>query len=121
MEKACCFFGHRNVSDKNLLKTKLLQITEKLILEENIETFYLGSKSDFNDLCREVLEEQKEKYPHIERVYIRAEFQYISDSYEKYLLETCDRTYFPEKLKNAGIDRIKDEFNKQLEEWKKSK
>ncbi len=101
-QKGCCFFGHRKIKNKDLLKNKLLQITEKLIVCENIKTFYLGSKSEFDDLCREVLTEQKEKYSHIDRVYIRAEFQYINDTYEKYLLANCDRTYYPEKLENAG-------------------
>ncbi len=101
-QKACCFFGHRKISNKELIKDRLLQITEKLILQENIKTFYLGSKSDFDDLCCEVLAEQKEKYPHIERIYIRAEFQYINEDYEKYLLEFCDKTYFPKRLENAG-------------------
>ena len=44
----------------------------------------------------------KEKYPHIKRIYVRAEFPYIDDSYKKYLLESYEDTYYPEKMINAG-------------------
>ena len=101
-KKVCCVFGHRKIADKDTLKPKLEKTIENLIIHENVVTFLLGSKSEFDDLCREILCSLKEKYPHIERVYIRAEFPYITESYEKYLLESCDRTYFPESIINAG-------------------
>ena len=53
-------------------------------------------------MCRQVLAEKKEKYPHIQRVYVRGEYPYISKDYENYLLQSCDKTYFPERAINAG-------------------
>lgn len=44
----------------------------------------------------------KEKYPHIKRVYVRAEYADIDDSYKKYLLKNYEDTYFPEKVRNTG-------------------
>ena len=46
--------------------------------------------------------ELKEKYSHIKRIYVRAEFQYIDDNYRKYLLQDFEDTYYHEKIMNAG-------------------
>ncbi len=99
---ACCFFGHRTINETEELKEKILEIIEKLIVENQVETFLFGSKSRFNSLCLEVVTEAKEKYPHIKRVYVRAEYPYISERYKNYLLESHEDTYYPEKIMNAG-------------------
>ena len=99
--KSCCFIGHRKIEDKENIKIKLFEIVEKLI-SEHVDTFIFGSRSDFNTLSREVLDEKKKKYPHIKRIYIRAEYPYINESYEKYLLKSCEETYFSERAKNAN-------------------
>ena len=49
-----------------------------------------------------VLKELKLKYPHIDRIYIRAEYPYIGEDYHAFLLESCDETYFPEELLGSG-------------------
>ena len=77
---------------------------ENLILHNNVDTFLMGSKSDFDLLCRKAVSELKEKYIHINRIYIRAEYEYINDDYKKYLLESCEATYYPERAINAGLD-----------------
>lgn len=74
----CCFFGHRKITETEVLK------------------------SQFNDLCREIVTVLKEKYPYIKRVYVRAEYPYISEIYKAYLLKNYDDTYFPEKIINFG-------------------
>ena len=100
--KSCCVFGHRKIEGEKELKEKLTKIIEELIIFQNVDTFYLGSKSDFDTLCRKVLSKLKKKHPHIKRVYVRAEYPYISKSYEKYLLKNCEETYFPETALNSG-------------------
>jgi len=100
--KTCCVFGHRKVTEKEALQERLTAIIENLILNENVDTFFVGSRSEFDDVCREVLSCQKEKHPHIQRVYVRAEYPYISESYENRLLKHCELTYFPERAINAG-------------------
>ena len=102
MGKSCCFFGHRKIEHTEELKKQIYENTEKLILNENVDTFYFGSRSEFNSLCREIMKDLKEKYPNTNRIYIRAEYAYISDSYKDYLHEDYDDTYFPEKAINAG-------------------
>ena len=101
-KKTCCFFGHRMINETEELKSKLFEIIEKLIVKNSVDTFLFGSKSRFNSLCQETVTEIKQKYPHIKRVYVRAEFPYISDDYKRYLLENYEDTYFPEKIINSG-------------------
>lgn len=103
MEKyTCCFFGHRKINETEELKANLIKIIEELIVEKQVDTFLFGSKSDFDSLCVELVTEMKEKYPHIKRVYVRAEYPYISEQYKNYLLKSCEDTYYPEKTINAG-------------------
>lgn len=102
IEKTCCFFGHRTINETEELKSKLIEIIEELICVKQVDTFLFGSKSRFNSLCLELVTEIKEKYPHIKRVYVRAEYPYISEEYKKYLLENYEDSYFPENIANSG-------------------
>jgi len=101
-ENVCCFFGHRNVNETEELKIKLIEIIEKLIVQKNVDTFLFGSRGRFNDLCAELVTKTKEKYPHIKRIYVRAEYPNINEQYKKYLLENYDDTYYPERIINSG-------------------
>ena len=98
----CCFFGHRKINETELLRNKLYNIIESLIINEKVNIFLFGSKSEFDALCLKTVTELKEKYPHIKRIYVRAEYQYINDSYKDYLLEDYEDTYYPEHIENSG-------------------
>ena len=115
-EKTCCFFGHRKIDKTEELKNKLRRIIENLIANEKVETFFFGSKSEFDDLCHQVVTELKEKYPNIKRVYVRSAFQHIPDWYEDSLLKHYEDTYFPEQMENAGkasyVERNQEMINK---------
>ena len=98
----CCFFGHRKINETDELRFKLFEIVENMIAERNVNTFLLGSKSEFNSLCYEIVSKLKEKYPHIKRIYVRAEYPYINEIYRKYLLQFYEDTYYPEKVLGAN-------------------
>ena len=66
--KSCSFFGHRDAPQTDELKQKVREIVERLILEEEVDTFLFGSRSNFDELCHIVVTELKEKYPYIRRV-----------------------------------------------------
>ena len=102
IEKTCCFFGHRRINETEELKSKLSREIEKLIVEKQVDTFLFGSKSQFDSLCLELVTDIKEKYPHIKRVYVRAEYPYISEQYKSYLLESYEETYYPEHIIGSG-------------------
>jgi len=98
----CCFFGHRQINENEELIKNLSDTIERLIIDEKVDTFLFGSKSRFDSLCLELVTKLKEKYPHIKRVYVRAEYPVITDDYRAYLLKFYENTYYPEKLHGAG-------------------
>ncbi len=67
---------------------------EGLIAEEGFDTFYFGCTSHFYPLCHEIVTGLKEKYPHIKRVYVRAEYPYLDGSELAKILEDYEDTYF---------------------------
>ena len=100
--KKVCFIGNRTINETKELKLKLTETVERLITEEKADTFLFGSKSRFNGLSVETVSALKEKYPHIKRIYVRAEYPEISDEYTEYLLERYEDTYYPESIINAN-------------------
>ena len=99
---SCCFFGHRKINETPELIERLTRTVESLITDKGVNTFYFGSKSEFDDLCHKIVTDLKEKYPHIKRIYVRSAFQHIPDWYEDSLLKHYEGTYFPEHMENAG-------------------
>ena len=98
----CCFIGHREISETKELKERLYKLIESLIVDNGVDTFLFGSKSRFNGVCYETVTELKEKYPHIKRIYVRAEYPVIDEDYKRYLLKRYEKTYYPEKAVGAG-------------------
>ena len=101
-QNTCCFFGHRTINDTEKLRKELIKTIETLITVERIDTFLFGSKSRFDSLCLELVSKMKEKYPHIKRIYVRAEFPIINDEYKTYLMTLYDDTYYPNNIIGAG-------------------
>ena len=96
-----CFIGHRKVEDKeNLLL--LLNDTVVSLLKNGATTFLFGSKSEFDDLCWQVVTKLKKEFSYIKRIYVRSAFQVIDKDYEDYLLKSYEQTYFPPKIEKAG-------------------
>ena len=102
LENICCFIGHREINVTDELKEKLRVVIEHLITDESIDTFLFGSKSHFDDLCYDIVTETKKKHPHIKRIFVRAEYPYIDESYVAYLLKSYEDTYFPKSVLGAG-------------------
>ena len=98
----CCFFGHRKIDITDEMRSKLYNIIKKLIVDEGINAFLFGSKSQFDNLCYQMVSELKAEYPHIKRIYVRAQFPYIDNNYMSYLLENYEETYFPDNMLKAG-------------------
>ena len=100
--KTCTFIGHRTIEKTDALAEKVTSEIRRLITKEGYDTFLLGSKSLFNDLCMDILSELKKEYPHIRRIYVRAEYPVIKDDYKEFLMTFCDETCYPETLVGAG-------------------
>ncbi len=101
-EKTCSFFGHRKIEASEALKKRLFEAVEEMILKNGVDTFLFGSRSDFDKLSLDTVTTLKEKHPHVKRVYVRAEYPYINESYTAYLMKKYDFTYYPEKILNSG-------------------
>lgn len=106
ISKTCCFLGHRKVKITEELKTKLKKEIENLIVFKKVDVFLFGSRSQFEDLCYDIVTDLKQKYD-IKRVYVRAEYKNISKEYKDGLLTAYEDTYFPINLKSGVSVYIK--------------
>lgn len=97
----CCFIGHRKIKYSLDLEERLTKLIEDLIISFNVGVFLFGSRSQFNDLCYNVVTGLMKKYPHIKRIYVRAEYNY-DDKTMSYMLDKYEQTYFPKQIINAG-------------------
>ena len=97
---ACCFVGHRNIEVTEALTARVKAAVSGLI-SKGIDTFYFGSKSQFDNLCYEIVTDLKSTFPNIRRVYVRAEYQY-ADEYLKYLLQHYEDTFYPAQVVGSG-------------------
>ena len=96
-----CFIGHRKITQTDAL-ISLLRETVVQLIKQGANTFLFGSMSQFDDLSWKIVTELKRTYPHIKRVYVRAAFKNIDKTYEDYLLNSYEETYYPKTLSRAG-------------------
>ncbi len=96
------FIGNKKITVTNELINKTHNYIKSLIVNENADTFLFGSNSAFNDFCYKIVTELKETYPHIQRIYVRAEHEYIRNDMKDYLLTLYEDTFFPPEAHNAG-------------------
>ena len=61
VEKACCFFGHKDTPES--VKDDIYAAIEKLIVEYSVDTFYVGNQGCFDFYTRAALRQLQEKYP----------------------------------------------------------
>ena len=101
MGEVVAFIGHRSIKNIESVKERLTECLNALI-GEGVDTFLFGSVGDFNWLCYEVVSELKERYQHIRRVYVRAEYDVVSEDYVEYLYSHYEDSFFPGKVLKAG-------------------
>lgn len=77
-ERACCFFGHRVVTDD--IGKRLKQEIEGLIIDKNVVNFYVGNQGTFDGMVLSALKLMKDKYPQIEYSVVLAYFPTSADS-----------------------------------------
>lgn len=96
------FIGHRKIEKTEILTERIAQTVKHLIVDEGVDTFLFGSRSAFDDICYDTVTRLKEIYTHIRRVYVRAEYEYISQDYHDYLLTFYEETYYADQARGAG-------------------
>lgn len=97
------FIGHRKIENSDALRERTKNTVETLIVNEGADTFIFGSKSEFDSLCYDIVTELRNKYKNIKRIYIRADCEYIDEYYLKYLHEYYEETYYPIRVRGAGV------------------
>ena len=64
--KACCFTGHRHISEKKIeLIRRNLKNTIIKAIENGYDTFYAGGAVGFDTMAAQIILELKEEYPKI--------------------------------------------------------
>lgn len=96
------FIGHRNVWTTDELRDRLKSTLIQLIEGESADIFLFGSASSFDKLCYNVVTELKQKYSHIVRVCVRAEDEFVDESYIEEMTMSYDHSFFPMRVHGAG-------------------
>ena len=94
--------GHKQIDITPTLTENLYAYLNQSIINKKVDIFLFGSNSQFNDLCYKIVSNLKEKFSHVKRVYVRAEYENIHDDYKNYLLSMYEETFFPIEAHNAG-------------------
>ena len=71
--KACCFIGHRKIEKSVELTQRVRAVINDLIENKGVTTFLFGSRSEFDDLCHEIVTELQRIIRKLSGLCIRAE------------------------------------------------
>lgn len=96
------FIGHRRVPQAEAVEERVRATLRPLIENERADTFLLGSRGEFNELSYRAVTRLRADYPHIRRIYVRAEYPYIGEEYYAYLRTLYEDSFFPPQIENAG-------------------
>ncbi len=94
--KTCFFIGHREADER--VYSRLRQSVERLIREENVSAFYVGSHGGFDRLAAHAVMDVKRQYPNIILMLV---LPYHPGEWPVELTNGFDGTYYPEALENA--------------------
>lgn len=68
MTKSCCFIGSRNTMPTIEIRNAIKNVAEDLITNNDVTIFNFGSKSNFNNICLELISELKKVHKPIKRI-----------------------------------------------------
>lgn len=66
MRKICCFSGHSELYDTNIIYKNIIYSVEKLITDNDIREFWVGDYGAFDRLASKAVRELKGKYTEIQ-------------------------------------------------------
>ena len=94
---ACTFFGHRDCPES--IRASLTREIERLICNQQVDTFYVGTQGSFDRMAYNALKELRSKYSHI-KVYRVLAYMPRNDAMSNDEVQSED-TILPE-----GIERV---------------
>ncbi len=78
----CTFFGHWDCPDT--VNRKLREVLIDLIVNHNVDMFYVGNQGQFDAIVRRVLRELKQEYPQINYAVVLAYMPGKRNEYDDY-------------------------------------
>ncbi|MCB6570549.1 hypothetical protein LI142_13675 [Eubacterium limosum] len=93
--KTCTFCGHHDAPDS--IRTMLLSTIEKMIVENKVDTFYVGNHGSFDSMALFSLREMRKEYPQISYYVVLA---YLPEKKEEFPLYTDNETILPDGIEN---------------------
>ena len=97
MERKSCFFiGHREADERIL--SRLQETVERLIVEQKVGYFYVGSYGGFDRLAAHAVMDIKQRYPDITLMLL---LPYHPEARPVNLPEGFDGSYYPEGMENV--------------------
>ncbi len=93
---SCTFFGHRDCPLSICARLKF--VLEKLIVDNAVDTFYVGNHGNFDRYVYQMLRELQQEHPQIHYQIVLAYLPGKASEHEK---EKYEHTLFPEGLENV--------------------
>ena len=87
----CTFFGHRDCPET--IKPRLREVLTDLIINQEVDTFYVGNQGRFDGIVRSVLRELEQAYPEIHYAVVLAYLPGKKNEYDDF-----SDTIFPEEI-----------------------
>lgn len=78
----CTFFGHRECPDT--IKPKLQEVLVDLIINHDVDMFYVGNQGQFDAIVHGVLRELKKEYPQTDYAVVLAYMPGKQNEYDDY-------------------------------------
>ena len=110
MEKSCAFIGHQIAPES--CKEKIYNAAENLILNENVNKFYVNRHGKFDEMSLSVLRQLKIKYPQIKICVVFENVHYKKDKFGFSKLDSYDdceivsffveNTYFKARIEETN-------------------
>ena len=87
----CTFFGHRDCPET--IKPRLRAVLVDLIINQGVDTFYVGNQGRFDGIVRSVLRELEKEYPEVHYAVVLAYLPGKKNEYDDF-----SDTIFPEGI-----------------------
>ena len=101
----CCFIGHRKVEEEEKVFEKVRSVVGNLIEKENVREFLFGSRSEFDDLCHEVVTGFMKKMTDIKRIKYTCVSEGFTLESERLRLEKLYSNFLNEKVYLRGYEK----------------
>ena len=102
--KVCSFIGHRKIDKSVGLTQRVSNLIQDLIENKGVSTFLFGSRSEFDDLCHEIVTELQKNNPQIKRIMYTCRSEYAVKKEEKEERERIARVVTKRDIKYKDYD-----------------